>query len=125
MGFLYLALRGVEITLYTEAEYGVIEPAYGTGGTDPEPDTEVGAAVLTSTGVSSDTQVVLASQPDTAWSYLPDHLIPRGPVSVHPLRNRVARAVTAVVTRANSSLQTLWCSVSSSSPHFSHLVSTS
>ena len=27
VGFLYLALRGVEITLYTEAEYGVIQPA--------------------------------------------------------------------------------------------------
>ena len=76
MGFLYLALRGVEITLYTEAEYGVIEPACSTVGADPEPETEVGAAVLTSTGVHNSTQVVLAAQPDTVWSYLPDHLIP-------------------------------------------------
>ena len=53
VGFLYLALRGVEITLYTEAEYGVIEPALKPGDFSPTAELEVGAVANQQAGSSS------------------------------------------------------------------------
>ena len=65
MGFLYLALRGVEITLYTEAEYGVVQPVIEPEGLSPSPEIEVGAAALPSTSGFNSTQVVPATPYDT------------------------------------------------------------